>query len=65
VYEKKAVVSADGVWSPVVKLVKGIGKRQLYTKGETINKTTLKHRTHKIENTYKKKHTNSIELHCE
>jgi hypothetical protein len=30
-----------------------IGKRQLYTKGETIYKTTQKHGIHKIEN----KHT--------
>ena len=27
-----------------------IGKRQLYTRGETMHKTKQKHRTHKIEN---------------
>jgi len=37
----------------VGKLVQKIGKRQLYTKGETIHKRTQKHRMHKIEN----KHT--------
>ena len=37
----------------VGKLVQKIGKRQLYTKEETIHKTIQKHRIHKIENTYK------------
>jgi len=43
-----------------------IGKRQLYTKGETILKTIRNHRIHKIENKYTKqrnKHKRSIKKH--
>jgi hypothetical protein len=43
-----------------------IGKRQLYTKGETIHKTTQKHRIHKIENKRRKqenKHDKNIKRH--
>jgi hypothetical protein len=36
-----------------------IGKRQLYTQGETIHKTTQKHRIHKTED----KHTKQGEKH--
>jgi len=32
-----------------------IEKRQLYAKGETVHKTTQKHRIHKIENIQNKK----------
>jgi hypothetical protein len=35
------------------KLSKNIGKRQLYTKGETLHKTIQKHRKHKIVAAYK------------
>jgi hypothetical protein len=43
----------------VGKLVKKIGKRQLYTKEKTIHKTIQrKHRIHKIENRHKNKKTN-------
>jgi hypothetical protein len=34
----------------VIGTYKKIGKRQLYTKGETIHKTTQKHRLNKAEN---------------
>jgi hypothetical protein len=34
-----------------------VGKRQLYTKGETIHKTTQKHWIPKIENKYIKQET--------
>jgi hypothetical protein len=38
----------------VVGRVLKIGKRRLYTKGETIHKTIQKHRIHKIEKKNKK-----------
>ena len=37
----------------VGKLVKKIGKRQLYRNGEAVHKTIKKRRIHTIENTYK------------
>jgi hypothetical protein len=47
----------------VGKPVQKIGKTQLYTKEETIHKTILKHRIHKIEKTYKtRKQTKTIFL---
>ena len=38
----------------VDKLVQKMEKRQLHTKGETINKTIQEHRIHKIGNKYTK-----------
>jgi len=38
-----------------------IGKRQIYTKRETIHKILQKHRIHKIENKYTKQKTNTKE----
>ena len=37
----------------VGKLVKKIGKGQVYTKRETMHKTIQKHKIHKIENKHK------------
>ena len=39
-----------------------IGKRQLYTKGETIHKTKQKPRVHKTENRHTNKETNKTIL---